>query len=61
MLLAVASVAVFIGGAVALVASAFWMAEVFLPLGIGGVVGGWLIFERSMERIARDSETDAGS
>lgn len=59
-LLAVASIAAFVGGAAALVASAFWMAAVLLPLGVGGVVGGWLLFERSMQRIARDNGVDAG-
>lgn len=31
-----------------------------VPAGIGGVVGGWLLTQRSMERIARDNGVDVG-
>lgn len=37
------------GGLAALVASIFWTPSVLLPLGIGGIVGAWLLFEIAME------------
>lgn len=58
--LAIASIAAFIGGGVALLASIFWMGSVLLPLGIAGIVGGWLLFELSMQRIAKDNGMDVG-
>ena len=57
--LAIASVAAFIGGVAALLASVFWMTSVLLPLGIAGMVGGWLLIEMSMQRIARENGMDA--
>lgn len=41
-------------------ASFFWTPSVLLPLGVGGVAGGWLLFQLSMGRIARDNGVDAG-
>lgn len=58
--LAIASVAAIVGGAGALLASAFWMASVLLPLGIGAIAGGWLLFERLMRRIARENGMNTG-
>lgn len=58
--LAGASAAAFFGGAASLVASAFWATSVFLPLGIGCLVGGWLLFQSAMERIDRDNGMDGG-
>ncbi|OYQ37039.1 hypothetical protein CHU95_02350 [Niveispirillum lacus] len=57
---AIASVAAFISGVAALLASIFWMGSVPLPLGIAGIVGGWLLFELSMQRTAKDNGTDVG-
>lgn len=59
LLLAGASVAALVGGTASLVAAFFWATSVLLPLGIGGVVGGWLLFQYSMERMSRDNRTDA--
>lgn len=56
---AIASVPAFISGVAALLASIFWMGSVLLPLGIAGIVGGWLLFEHSMQRIARENGMDA--
>ncbi|KPF82719.1 hypothetical protein IP70_19865 [alpha proteobacterium AAP38] len=58
--LAIASIAAFIGGVAALSASAFWMTSVLLPLGIASIVGGWLLSELSMQRIAKDNGMDVG-
>lgn len=56
--LAVASASVFVCGAASLLATAFWRPSVSLPLGIGGIVGAWWLFEQSMRRIARDNGID---
>jgi hypothetical protein len=53
--LIILSVVAMIGGIGILVASIFWMTSVMLPLGIGALLGGWLLLEKSMERIARDN------
>lgn len=53
--LIILSVLAMIGSIGALLASIFWMTSVMLPLGIGALLGGWLLFEKSMERIARDN------
>ncbi len=45
------------GGLAALVASIFWTPSVLLPLGIGGIVGAWLLFEVAMEEMARDNHS----
>ncbi|MFV3073144.1 hypothetical protein [Niveispirillum fermenti] len=58
--LAIASVVAFVVGVAALLASIFWMGSVLLPLGIAGIVGGWLLFEHSMQHIARENGMDAG-
>lgn len=59
-LMFIASMASWVAGAACLVMSAFWMGSVLLPAGIGGMVGGWLLYQRSMERIARDNGMDLG-
>lgn len=56
--LAIASVVALIGGIASLLTSIFWMTSLLLPLGIGGIVGGWLLSEHSMQRIARDNGMD---
>ncbi|OYQ36800.1 hypothetical protein CHU95_03245 [Niveispirillum lacus] len=56
----IAAIAAWVVGAVCLAVSAFWMGSVLFPAGIGGVVGGWLLYQRSMERIARDNGVDLG-
>lgn len=59
-LMAVGAMVSGVAGAACLILSAFWMGAVLLPAGIGGVVGGWLLYQRSMERIARDNGMDLG-
>lgn len=53
--LAIGSALAFASGIAGLAVSIFWMTSVFLPLGIGGIVGSWLLFEYAMERIAADN------
>lgn len=59
-LMFIAGIASWVAGAACLVISAFWMGSVLFPAGIGGVVGGWLLTQRSMERIAGDNGVDVG-